>query len=332
MTLVYSSQYYRRLNEGSIRSARAIVPLMIELVQPKRVVDVGCGTGAWLAEFQRRGVNDVLGIDGPHISADQLEIDSRNFLAADLTQPLRLSSQFDLALSLEVAEHLQPENAERFVDALTRLAPVVLFSAAIPFQGGQHHLNEQWPTYWAQLFDKRDFEALDSVRRLWWERTDIDWWYAQNLVLYVRRDHALRRLQICTVTERGVSIFVHPDNYLNKVWQNRVLRLAVDLATATASGSTIVLADQDQFGQIYLPGRTLRPIVERGGEYYGPPNDGPQAISELLRMSAEGAEYFAIGWPAFWWLTHYEELAAWLQQHHELLLQNDNLVLYQLRR
>lgn len=331
MTLDYSPQYYRRLNEGSRRSARAIVPVVFELVHPKSVVDVGCGTGAWLAEFERRGVTDILGIDGPHMPVDQLEISPNQFIAADLTQPLRLRSNFDLAMSLEVAEHLEPEIADHFVDSLTRLAPIVLFSAAIPFQGGEHHLNEQWPTYWAERFDKRDYAALDPFRRLLWERSEIDWWYAQNIVLFVRRDYTLRIPEIEEIVERGVPTFVHPDNYLKQAWQNRVLRVSVDLATETNAGDVIVLADEDRFGPLYLPGRHLRPFIDREGTYHGPPSDGAEAVAELERMRTEDANYLAVGWPAFWWLKHYEELANWLQQNHALVLQNENLILFRLQ-
>jgi SAM-dependent methyltransferase len=332
MNLEYSPQYYRGLNEGSRRSAQTVVPIIVELLHPKSVVDVGCGTGAWLAEFTRRGVGDILGIDGHHVPVDQLQIDQHDFVAADLTQPLRLRRYFDLAMSLEVAEHLSPEKADQFVDSLTRLAPTVLFSAAIPFQGGEHHLNEQWPTYWVERFDKRDYAALDPFRRLLWEQSEVEWWYCQNLVLFVRRDFTLRIPVIAEIVERGVPTFVHPNNYLKQVWQNKVLRVSVDLATQTRPGDVIVLADEDRFGSLYLPDRTVRPIVEREGAYHGPPADGAEAVIELNRMKAEGANYFAVGWPAFWWLTHYEELATWLKRQHALVLQNENLVLYRLSR
>ena len=64
----------------------------------------------------------------------------------DLAQPLQIDRRFDLALSLEVAEHLPPECGSEFVQTLTDLSSVILFSAAIPFQGGTDHLNEQWPS------------------------------------------------------------------------------------------------------------------------------------------------------------------------------------------
>jgi SAM-dependent methyltransferase len=157
-------------------------------VQPRSVVDIGCGTGAWLAVFQEWGVQDVLGIDGAHVPRDRLEIAPERFLVHDLTHPLRLDRHFDLVLALEVAEHLPPQCASLFVESLVRLGPLVLFSAAIPFQGGLHHLNERWPTYWAERFAARGYAPIDCIRPRVWENERVQWWYAQNLLLYARYD------------------------------------------------------------------------------------------------------------------------------------------------
>ena len=187
MKTEYSPEYYNRLKSGSRDSAKAIVPVVFDLLRPRSVIDLGCGTGSWLAEFKRQGVADVVGVDGPHIPANQLEIHAREFVAADFSEPLRLRGYFDVALSLEVAEHLNPAQSDEFIDTLTRLAPAVLFSAAIPYQGGEHHVNEQWPAYWVERFAARGFIALDPFRRWLWARSDVDWWYAQNLLLFVGR-------------------------------------------------------------------------------------------------------------------------------------------------
>jgi SAM-dependent methyltransferase len=331
MKLDYSSEYYSRLKEGAASSAKAVVPEVMELIRPRSVIDLGCGTGAWLAEFKRRGVTDVLGVDGSHIPLSQLEIDPDEFISADLLQPLRLRSYFDLAMSLEVAEHLGEEQADEFVDTLTRLASIVLFSAAIPFQGGAHHVNEQWPAYWTARFETRKYIALDPFRSQLWERSDVDWWYAQNIVLYVRHDQISNYSWISDTTERGIPTFVHPQNYLRQTWENRVLRVAVDIATVTRPGDTIILADEDRFGPTYLPGRAIRPIVERHGTYYGPPRDDEDAIAQLKRMKKEGADYLAIGWPAFWWLKHYKQFAAYLSGNCANVLINDNVMIFGLR-
>jgi SAM-dependent methyltransferase len=296
------------------------------------VVDLGCGTGVWLAEFKRHGVRDIVGVDGVHVDAAQLVIHPDQFIAADLTEPLRLNAQFDLAMSLEVAEHLSADKSDQLVESLTLLAPVVLFSAAIPDQGGQHHVNEQWPSYWIERFQQRGYESFDPFRRVLWERSDVDWWYAQNVMLFIRNDELWRFPNLTSWVDSGFAAYVHPRNYIRQTWQNRVLHLAVDLAVSTQESDVIILANDDQFGQVYLPKRVLLPFIERDGKYFGPPTDDAQAISELIRMQKDGAGYLAFGWPAFWWLSHYSGLTRHLQQHATELVRNDNVLLYQLNR
>jgi SAM-dependent methyltransferase len=187
-SVVYDDAYYRKLRESGRRSARVVVPLVLDLVHPQSVVDVGCGVGTWLAVFSELGVDEVLGIDRD-IDRELLEIPPDRFRPFDLEEPLRLDRRFDLVLSLEVAEHLSAEHASEFVESLTRLGPDVLFSAAVPFQGGRNHRNEQWPDYWAELFRDRGYVAVDCLRRKIWQDTDVDWWYAQNMLLFVEREH-----------------------------------------------------------------------------------------------------------------------------------------------
>ena len=337
MKLDYTPQYYARLSEGSRVSAAVVVPLVLDLVRPMSVVDVGCGTGAWLAAFKRQGVADVLGIDGPHIEAAQLEIEPSEFVSADLAQPLDIDRKFDLAVSLEVAEHLPEAASDQFIDVLTRLAPAVLFSAAVPHQGGEHHVNEQWPAFWIERFAACGFGALDPFRRLLWQRPDVDWWYAQNLLLFVRQDRMPEYQRRQSKPEQAkqshdILPLVHPQNYLQQAWRIRVLHAAVDLATAVPAGERLILADEDRFGTLFLPGRRVLPFLECGGIYAGPPRDDQQAVAELCRMQQSGATFLAIGWPAFWWLTHYRDFAAHLEQHHTLLLRNERVVLFALDR
>jgi len=145
-------------------------------------------------------------------------------LIADFTRPLPVHRQFDLVVSLEVAEHLPSAHAETFVQSLTRLGPVVLFSAAIPFQGGTGHLNEQWPDYWAAKFAKRGYVVVDAVRGRIWDIEDIPWWYAQNAFLFVRHE-ALSTIPLLARTSdaagpRPVAI-VHPRLFMSYAHPNR---------------------------------------------------------------------------------------------------------------
>ncbi len=178
---------------GSRESAAVVVPLLLDEIAPRSVVDVGCGLGAWLGVFVERGVSDVLGLDGPWVDQTLLEIPAAAFRVADLREPLRVGRRFDLALSLEVAHLLEPALAEQLVLSLTSLSDVVVFSAAIPGQGGIGHLNEQWPGFWAELFAARSFAATDPFRLRLWEEPDVKWWFAQNTVCFVAAP-ALARL------------------------------------------------------------------------------------------------------------------------------------------
>jgi SAM-dependent methyltransferase len=182
----YNEGFFASQDDGSRESAGAVLPWVLERFSPQSVADVGCGIGTWLRVARENGIDDVLGLDGPWVSPDALEIPPERFLEAELTSPPELGRTFDLVLSLEVAEHLPPSKAEDFVDFLTSLGPVVVFSAAIPGQGGIGHTNEQWPEYWAGLFARRGYEPVDCLREAFWNDDAVEWWYSQNLLLFAR--------------------------------------------------------------------------------------------------------------------------------------------------
>jgi SAM-dependent methyltransferase len=215
----YDELFYRNHRDRSLRSAREIVPVVLEFVRPRRVVDVGCGVGQWLSVFSELGVPEVLGVDGDYVRREMLLIPRERFLARDLTKPLGVEGRFDLAVSLEVAEHLHEEHAANFVAALVALAPLVLFSAAVPLQGGTHHVNEQWPDYWARHFARHGYLPVDCIRPRVWESDAVETWYAQNTLMYASAEYidanpALKAEREKT-TGRPLNI-VHPKNYLHR--------------------------------------------------------------------------------------------------------------------
>ncbi|MBI3812114.1 MAG: methyltransferase domain-containing protein [Nitrospirae bacterium] len=217
MATEYTDEFYRALREGAHKSARAIVPLVLEYVEPRSVVDVGCGTGTWLSTFREHGITDILGVDGDYIKKEGLEIPDDRFLSFDLRTPFRIDRQFDLVVSLEVAEHLPPECAGIFVETLVGLGPVILFSAAIPLQGGTHHINEQWPDYWAALFKLKDYIPVDLIRKRVWQNPDVDFWYVQNTLIFVRRGSLKRYPALRKEIENAGDILlsvVHPRMHL----------------------------------------------------------------------------------------------------------------------
>jgi SAM-dependent methyltransferase len=213
----YTKSFYEEIRNGSTRSAEVMVPLVLNLLPVHSVVDVGCGDGSWLGVFRNLGVEEILGIDGDYVDRDILRIPQDHFQAADLTKPLDLKRVFDLAISLEVAEHLPPESAEPFVASLCRLAPAVLFSAAIPIQGGNHHLNEQWPDKWATLFREHGYVAVDFIRKRVWQNKSVEWWYAQNMLLFAKEDLLENNVALKAEfdeTNSAQLCLVHPRNYL----------------------------------------------------------------------------------------------------------------------
>jgi SAM-dependent methyltransferase len=181
----YDSEFFESLEDGTERSAEACVDLLVELFRPASVVDLGCGTGLWLAAFKSRGVSDLLGVDGSWVPRDRLAIPASQFREHDLRIPLDVDRRFDLALCLETAEHVPPDCASTLVDSLTRLAPVIVFSAAVPGQGGTGHVNEQWPTYWAGRFAEKGYRCFTGVRERIWDRKEIEVWYRQNMLCFV---------------------------------------------------------------------------------------------------------------------------------------------------
>jgi SAM-dependent methyltransferase len=185
---LYPENFYTEYQSMILASAQLIVPWIISLLSPKSVIDVGCGTGTWLSVFEEHGVSNIFGIDGGWVPKDRLEISREHFQVMDLRQPIGIPNKFDLVLSLEVAEHLPAADADRFIAYLTSLGPVILFSAAIPGQGGDNHLNEQWPAYWIALFEKNDFCCIDCVRGKFWTNEKVACYYAQNAFFFVAKN------------------------------------------------------------------------------------------------------------------------------------------------
>jgi SAM-dependent methyltransferase len=212
----YDASFYERRHSRTEGSADAVLTEVFGLGRFESVVDVGCGVGTWLAACARHGVRDILGLEGSWLPVERLVIPREQFRHCDLNEPIRLSREFDLAISLEVAEHLAADKAASFIESLTRLAPVVLFSAAVPFQGGVHHLNEKWPEYWIELFGKHGYEVADPIRSAIWNNANVRPWYAQNAFVFLRMEAAQRWplvAQAVLHTDRRRLAVVHPALY-----------------------------------------------------------------------------------------------------------------------
>jgi SAM-dependent methyltransferase len=179
--------WYARRHEETVGAAKAILEAVGSCISFRSAVDIGCGTGTWLSVAKGLGATRVLGLDGPHVPSQYLAIDKTEFYATDLTKPPANLGIFDLAICLEVAEHLPPSFADELISLLASLSDTIVFSAAIPGQGGNGHINEQWQEVWTLGFQERGYHCYDFLRPLIWNRTDVPQWYCQNIFLFSKR-------------------------------------------------------------------------------------------------------------------------------------------------
>jgi len=188
---MYPAEWHRIYSGKTGESARRILPPLLQRFSVTSMVEIGCGNAHWSQAALDNGVGDILAIDGPWNNRSALLVEQVNFRGADLSQPLELDRRFDLAVCLEVAEHLPDSSASRLVRSICDAADVVLFGAAIPMQGGPGHINERWPSYWRGLFEQHGYAAFDLVRPSHWEDREIHYWYRQNCFVYVSKANVL---------------------------------------------------------------------------------------------------------------------------------------------
>ncbi len=220
-TNLYQNFHDRQLVEqepASRRAAEKILAMLREYFAPQSLLDVGCGLGSWLKVAQDLGLSDLRGLEGPWIQDSPLVVDPTLIQQMDLESPFTLGRRYDLAVCLEVAEHLSPAAATGFVDSLVAHADHILFSAAVPFQGGHHHLNEQLLSYWIAHFARHDYIPLDLFRARLWIDQSIPWWLRQNLILFVRRTALESNPALLAESKinRPLAI-IHPDLYLARL-------------------------------------------------------------------------------------------------------------------
>ncbi len=219
---LYNSSFYDKQSQESFDSGYKIIEILFQkFISPiSSIVDFGCGVAPWLAAAKDLGVKKVCGIDGDYVPRDRLLIPNDDFYPNDLSKPESIKlpiSRFDIAMSMEVAEHLPAVSAKPFIKKLCDSADVVLFSAAIPYQGGHGHVNENWPEYWAALFAEFNFVPFDIIRPAIWHNDKVCWWYKQNILLFVKQDKAASLLPDHSPTPIEQLSVVHPEQYLTSV-------------------------------------------------------------------------------------------------------------------
>ena len=216
---IYDSAFYGRIQAGSQRSAHVILSLLREHVPFASMADIGGGVGNWSRAALDLGVEAITLVDGAYVDPDSLCVPRECFVEHDLSKHLHLPARADLAISMEVAEHLSPQRAESFVKDLCAISDNVLFSAALPFQGGDGHINEIWPEYWAELFARQGYDCFDFIRPRIWTDPAVDWWYRQNVLFFSARpegaDAAPRQIAGQRARQPGEPLTrIHPEGYV----------------------------------------------------------------------------------------------------------------------
>lgn len=186
---LYDKAFYEKRHENTLHSAKRILTLVSNIIpQLNSAIDLGCGIGTWLSVTKELGANKVKGYDGDWVPREYLVIPEDSFVSYDLSKKIIDEERFDLAISLEVAEHLPESHSETFVETLCKFSDFVLFSAAIPGQGGEGHINLQWMNYWIEKYKKFNYVPMEIIRKRIWDDEDIPHWYRQNIMFFVKED------------------------------------------------------------------------------------------------------------------------------------------------
>lgn len=188
---IYSPKYYQTMVEPyARRSVPQMAQSIVETFSPASVIDVGCGSGALLVALRKLGVRHLLGLDCADAGLDIARARSLDVRKFDITAERWTSAdRFDVAVSMETAEHLPESASDRYVELLCSLAPVVVFTAARPGQGGIGHLNEQPPEYWTELFKAHGFQLAEKTAADWqsaWTAAGVANFYTRNLMVFQR--------------------------------------------------------------------------------------------------------------------------------------------------
>ena len=215
-TSIYEESYFSRRKSLSYSSAQKILEKVKDFYSFSSAVDFGCGTGTWLKACMELGCRNIHGFDG-FADPSSLCIPSECFSQKLLGENIDLKKFYDLAICLEAAEHVDEKFSNLIVENLTKASKVILFSAALPGQGGTNHINEQPPEFWQKKFVKLNYTQLDIIRPIIWDEPAVAWWYKQNIFLYVH-DESIESLKLPDHPNLfAQKHIVHPECLISKI-------------------------------------------------------------------------------------------------------------------
>jgi SAM-dependent methyltransferase len=229
---LYNEEFYDTQSKGSNSSAEFFAGTLQKVFRPTSVVDFGCGHGSWLRAFGRHGAKTLLGFDGPWVQQEDMHDPNIRFVGVDLSEKMIDNyGKFDLAISLETAEHLNPNASRVFIENIANHADVVIFGAAYEHQGGTNHINERKHTFWAQIFSELGYAPYDLFRPLAWGNPEVDFWYQQNTFLFVKESSDLQRnlktKGILPIQNPEFMNCIHPELYNSWIARTKAIPNAI---------------------------------------------------------------------------------------------------------
>ena len=225
---IYNEEFWAsNYGDYNYRSAKIILPILFKHYKPNSVIDIGCGIGTWLKAANELGVNEFIGIDGNEIEENFLLV-SRKYIKIDNLETHKNANnkKYDLAISVEVAEHLNNNRSFEFIKTLTSYSDVVLFSAAIPYQEGEHHINCNPPQFWVDIFKKYGYDCYDFRNDLMnmWEK--INPCYSQNILLFAKEKYRNTFMEL-NLTQKPI-FYYHPAYVDIIINNNKALKNNID--------------------------------------------------------------------------------------------------------
>ena len=216
-TTIYNEQFHQNRDSLTRHTAETVSKIILKNFAIQKVCDVGGGLGTWLDVFREKIGKDKFSgmlLDGDYINKKDLIVPEL-FKSCDLENHFEFSERFDLTVCLEVAEHVSEKRAEGLIADLCALSDIVLFSAAIPLQGGEGHINENTFSYWRNLFCKNGYSCYDMVRPYIQNDGDIPWWYRNNIFVYV--SDRLPKNEAMRNTNNAFCDFISMETYMSRV-------------------------------------------------------------------------------------------------------------------
>ena len=172
-------------NKSQPTSQRLYLEHLQSIIPFKSMCDLGCGPGYWVNVACKMGIEDAMGYDIPIAGGQKRLIEASHLVECDLSELYDFGRRFDLAVSTEVIEHIPQGKEGTFIANCCAASDFVLFSGAIPYQGGVGHVNEHWLEHWNSFFKSNGYVCFDLFREKFWYDPRIQYYYRQNTVFYV---------------------------------------------------------------------------------------------------------------------------------------------------